>query len=77
MCVNLKAKSLFKLSAVVEIFLLAFLSSFLVEAGFSHTNAALTKQRNRLNQEEQDDLQLKLTNLQPNINALSDAYQTH
>jgi len=66
-----------KLSATVEPFLLAFPSSYMVEAGFSHANAVLTKQRNRLNLEERGDLRLKLTNLQPNINALADAHQTH
>ncbi|XP_076049445.1 zinc finger BED domain-containing protein 5-like [Oratosquilla oratoria] len=64
-----------KLSATAEPFLLAFPSSYMVEAGFSHAIAVLTKQ-NILNQEEFGDLRLKLTNLQPNINTLADAHQT-
>ncbi|KRZ12658.1 SCAN domain-containing protein 3 [Trichinella zimbabwensis] len=66
-----------KLSAAVQPFLLAFPSSYLVEAGFSHANAILSKQRNRLNEEMRDDLRMKLTNFQPNINALAAAHQTH
>ena len=66
-----------KFSAAIELILLAFPSSYMVEAGFSHANAVLTKQRNRLNLEERGDLRLKLTNLQPNINALAEAHQTH
>ena len=56
-CVDLVAKSLLSnywsninavtkypnLSAVVEIFLLAFPSTYMVEAGFSHADAFLTK----------------------------------
>ena len=45
-----------QLCAVVEPFLLAFPSSYMVEAGFSHANAVLTKQRNRLSLEERGDL---------------------
>ena len=41
-----------KLGAAAEPFLLAFPSSYMVEAGFSHINAILSKQRNRLNLEE-------------------------
>ncbi|KRX42099.1 SCAN domain-containing protein 3 [Trichinella murrelli] len=66
-----------KLSAAAQPFLLAFPSSYLVEAGFSHVNAILSKQRNRLNLEMRGDLRLKLTNFQPNINALAAAHQTH
>ena len=65
------------LSAVAEPFLLAFPSSYMVEAGFSHANAVLTKQRNRLSLEERGDLRLKLTNLQPNISILVEAHQAH
>ena len=66
-----------QLCAVVEPFLLAFPSSYLVEAGFSHANAILTKQRSRMNLEERGDLLLKLTNLQPNISVLVEAHQAH
>ena len=66
-----------KLSASVEPFLLALPSSYMAEAGFSHANAVLTKKRNRLNLEMCGDLRLRLANLQPNINALTYAHQTH
>ncbi|KRY41522.1 hypothetical protein T01_10958 [Trichinella spiralis] len=39
--------------------------------------AILSKQRNRLNLEMRGDVRLKLTNFQPNINALAAAHQTH
>ncbi|KRZ00255.1 SCAN domain-containing protein 3 [Trichinella zimbabwensis] len=71
MSANLEAKLLFKHKS------LTFPSSYLVEAGFSHANAILSKQRNRLNEEMRDDLRMKLTNFQPNINALAAAHQTH
>ncbi|XP_003369530.1 putative zinc finger protein [Trichinella spiralis] len=66
-----------KLSAAAQPFLLAFPSSYQVEAGFSHVNAILSKQRNILNLEMRGDFRLKLTNFQPNINALAAAHQTH
>ena len=40
-----------RLSAAVEPLLLAFPSSYMVEAGFSHANSILTKERNRINLE--------------------------
>ncbi|XP_023222959.1 SCAN domain-containing protein 3-like [Centruroides sculpturatus] len=64
-----------KLRAEAEPFLLAFPTSYVVEAGFSHANAILTKQRNRLNLENRGDLRLKLTNFQPNINNLAASLQ--
>ncbi|KRZ48612.1 SCAN domain-containing protein 3 [Trichinella nativa] len=66
-----------KLSAAAQPFLLAFPSLYMVEAGVSHVNAILIKQRNRLNLEMLGDLRLKLTNFQPNINALAAAHLTH
>ncbi|KAF2362396.1 hypothetical protein FHG87_006849 [Trinorchestia longiramus] len=50
---------------------------YMVEAGFSHANAILTKQRNRLNFKNRGDLRLKLTNFKPNINSLAAAHQGH
>ncbi|KAF2347940.1 hypothetical protein FHG87_021303 [Trinorchestia longiramus] len=50
---------------------------YMVEAGFSHANAIITKQRNRLNLKNDGDLQLKLTNFKPNINSLAAAHQAH
>jgi len=66
-----------KLAAAAEPFLLVFPSSYMVEAGFSHVSAILSKQRNRLNLEERGDLRLKLTNIQPDVNALVRAHQAH
>lgn len=66
-----------KLRAAAEPFLLAFPTSYMVEAGFSHANAILTKQRNRLNLQTRGDLRLKLTNFKPNINSLAAAHQAH
>ena len=66
-----------QLCAVVQPFLLAFPSSYMVEAGFSHANAVLTKQRSRLSLEKRGDLRLKLTNLHPNISNLAGAHQAH
>ena len=66
-----------KLRARAQYFLLAFPTSYMVEAGFSHANAILTKQRNRLNLENRGDLRLKLTNFTPNINSLAAAHQVH
>ncbi|KAF2358935.1 Ribonuclease H-like domain [Trinorchestia longiramus] len=66
-----------KLKARAEALLLTFPTSFMVEAGFSHANAILTKQRNRLNLENRGDLRLKLTNFKPNINSVAAAHQVH
>jgi len=60
-----------------EPFLLAFPNSYMVEAGFSHANALLTKEWTRLNVEERGDLRLKLTNLQPNIRVLVESHRPH
>ena len=45
-----------RLNTAVQPFSLAFPISDKVEAGFSHFNAVLTKQRNRLNVKERSDL---------------------
>jgi len=66
-----------KLAAAAERFLLGFPSSYMVEAGFSHVNVILSKQCNRLNLKERGDLRLKLTNIQPDANALVRAHQAH
>ena len=66
-----------KLAAAAEPFLLAFPSSYMVHAGFSHVNAILSKQCNRLNLEERCDLRLKLTNIQTYVNTLVRAHQAH
>ena len=56
-----------KLSETVLGFLLPFLNCYMVEDGFSHINALLTNQENRLEEGEHGDLRMKLTNLHPNI----------
>ena len=67
-----------KLRAAAKPFLLASPTSYMAECGISHVNANCTKQRNRLNlQNRDDDLRLKHTNLQPNINNLAAAHQAH
>jgi len=43
-----------RIYAVIEPFLLAFPNLCMVKASFSHTNAILMKQRNKLNLEERD-----------------------
>ena len=47
-------------------FLLAFISSYKVEPGFSHVHYLLSKQRNTFKIELRD-VRLKLKNLRPNI----------
>lgn len=66
-----------KLYEVAMPFMLAFPSSYMVEAGFSHVNSILTKYRNKLNVEFRGDLRLKLTNLEPNITNLAKKHQAH
>jgi len=66
-----------KLAAAAEPFLLAFPSSYMVEADFNHVNTILSKQRNRLNREERGDLKLKLTNIQLDTKALVRKHQAH
>ena len=63
--------------AAAKLFLLAFPTSYKVEVGLSHVNAIMTIQRNRLSLQNSGDLQIKLTNFQPNINNHACAYQAH
>ena len=44
---------------------LVFSTSYMVEAGFTHLNALLTKQQNRLDVGERGDIRLKIINLSP------------
>ncbi|XP_064117686.1 SCAN domain-containing protein 3-like [Macrobrachium nipponense] len=66
-----------RLCEVVEPFLLAFPSSYIAEAGFSHAYAVLTKQMSRLSLRERSGLRLKLTNLQTNTSILVESHQAH
>ena len=66
-----------KIRAAVEPFLLAFPTSYMAEASFSNVNATLPEQRNRLNMPNCSQLPLRLAKLQPNVNNLPAANQTH
>ena len=65
-----------RLSAAVEPLLPEFPISYMVEAGLSHANSIITKEINRINQEERSDLCSKLTNFQPKISALACTHQS-
>ena len=64
----------FKFCVTAKPILLAILSFYIVESGFSNMNYLLSKQRSTLNI-ECDYLQFKFTNLQPNINDLQWTHQ--
>ena len=61
----------------IKLFFIAFLTSNLVERGFSAVSRLLTKQRNKLNITECGDLRLLLTNLHPDVNSLIAMHQDH
>ena len=54
----------------IKLFFIAFLTSYLVDRGFSTVSRLLTKQRNKLNITERGDLRLLLTNLHPDVDSL-------
>ncbi len=56
-------------------YLIAFLSTYLVESGFSRVSQLLTKYRNRLNIVERGDLRLALSKLEPDIQTLASKHQ--
>ena len=58
-------------------FFIAFPTSSLVKRGFSAVSRLLTKQRNKLNITERDDLRLLLTNLHPDVDSLIAMHQAH
>ncbi|CAH1977859.1 unnamed protein product [Acanthoscelides obtectus] len=58
-------------------FLIYFLSSYLVERGFSAVTNLLTKNRNRLDIISRGDLRLTLTKLTPNVDNLLLKHQVH
>jgi hypothetical protein len=60
-----------KLFAKAELLLLAFPTSYMVEAGFSHVVSILSKERNRLDIVARGDLRLKLTSILPRIPELA------
>ena len=60
---------------VVELLIIAFPTSYLVERGFSAVLQLLTKQCNRLDIVKRGDLRLLLTDIQPKIDELVRAHQ--
>lgn len=64
-----------KLWEMVESLLISFPSTYLVEKGFSSVVQLLTKQRNKLDVCTKGDLRLHLTNIQPDIQALTAVHQ--
>ena len=50
-----------------QFYVIAFPTSYLVEAGFSHVPQILSKARNRLDIVKRGDLQLSLTSIEPNV----------
>jgi len=63
--------------AVIQKFLIAFPSSYLVERGFSAVTNLLTKKRNQLQIVNRGDLRLLLTKIEPRITKLVAAHQVH
>ncbi|XP_026475840.1 protein ZBED8-like [Ctenocephalides felis] len=63
--------------SVIEKFLIAFPSSYLVECGFSGATNLLTNTRNRLQIVDRGDLRLLLTKIEPRIAKLVAAHQIH
>ena len=59
-----------------QLFFIAFLTSYLVERGFSAVSRILTK-RNKLNITERSYLRLLLTNLLSNVDSLIAMHQAH
>ncbi|KAK2712717.1 hypothetical protein QYM36_011415 [Artemia franciscana] len=56
-------------------YVIAFPTSYLVEAGFSRLSSMLSKDRNRLDIIKRGDLRLPLTSIEPNINKLAEKNQ--
>ncbi|XP_050520167.1 SCAN domain-containing protein 3-like [Daktulosphaira vitifoliae] len=63
--------------AIVQTFLIAFPSSYLVERGFSAVTNLLTKKRQRLQITNRGDLRMLLTKIEPNIHQLLAKHQVH
>ncbi|VVC43066.1 Hypothetical protein CINCED_3A019706 [Cinara cedri] len=73
---NKELKLKFK-EAIVQTFLIAFPSSYLVERGFSAVTNLFTKKRQRLQITNRGDLRILLTKIEPNINELLVKHQPH
>ena len=74
--INTTTKYLKRIAAAGPL-LLALHTLYMVEAGISHENANLTKQRSKLNHPNRGDLRLKLANFQPNMNNIAVTHQAH
>ena len=61
----------------VRIFLIAFPSSYLVEKGFSAVSQILGKQRLSMDIVNRGDLQLHLTNIEPDLDKIVSRHQAH
>ncbi|CAI9715307.1 Hypothetical predicted protein [Octopus vulgaris] len=61
----------------LELLLLAFTSSYLVESGFNNVGTLLSHKIIGLDVTQRGDLRLKLTSLKLNVSALAASYQTH
>jgi hypothetical protein len=60
----------------VELLIMAFPSTYLVEKGFSAVQQLLTKSRNRLEISKKGDLRLMLTSIEPDIISLAENHQS-
>ncbi|KAK2717858.1 hypothetical protein QYM36_006606 [Artemia franciscana] len=58
-----------------KFYVIAFPTSYLVEAGFSRVSQMLSKDRNRLDIVKRSDLRLLLTSIEPNIKKLVEKHQ--
>ena len=58
-----------------QFYVIAFPTSYLVEAGFSRVSQILSKARNRLDIVKRGDLRLSLTSIEPNIKKLVEKHQ--
>jgi len=59
----------------VELLVMAFPSTYLVEKGFSVVQQLLTKTRNKLEMCERGDLRLMLTTIEPDIISSAGSHQ--
>ncbi|KAK2724169.1 SCAN domain-containing protein 3-like [Artemia franciscana] len=58
-----------------QFYVIAFPTSYLVEAGFNRVSQILSKARNRFDIVKRGDLRLSLTSLEPNIKKLVEKHQ--
>ncbi|KAK2719533.1 hypothetical protein QYM36_005123 [Artemia franciscana] len=58
-----------------QFYVIAFPTSYLVEAGFSRVSQMLSKARNRLDIVKRGDLRLSLTSIEPNIRKFAEKHR--